>query len=98
MRASARSRSAVFFALGHSSVVVIAAALSVIVAALVGGVEALGLVAGKLGLAGGMWDAVIAANDNLGTLGYVIVAIFVASWAISVVAYRLMGYDKISSA
>ncbi len=71
--------------------------LSVVVAALVGGVEALGLVAGKLGLAGGVWDMVSAANDNSGALGYVIIALFVASWALSMLVYRLMGYDKISS-
>ena len=72
--------------------------MSVAVAALVGTVEGLGLVAGELGLAGGAWDAVIAASDNLGTLGFVIVAVFLASWAISVLAYRLMGHDKIGSA
>jgi high-affinity nickel-transport protein len=72
--------------------------MSVVVAALVGGVEALGLVAGKFGLASDLWDGVIAASDNLGTLGYVVIAVFVASWGISVLAYRLMGYDKISSA
>jgi len=72
--------------------------MSVAVAALVGTVEGFGLVAGELGLAGGAWDAVIAASDNLGTLGFVIVAVFLASWAISVLAYRLMGYDKIGSA
>jgi len=72
--------------------------MSVLVAALVGGVEALGLVAGKLGLAGGLWDVVNGVSDNLGILGYVIIAVFVASWAISVLAHRLMGYDKIGSA
>ena len=72
--------------------------MSVVVAALVGTLEGLGLVADKLGLAGGLWDAVIAASDNLGTLGFAIVAVFLASWAISVLAYRLMGYDKIGSA
>jgi high-affinity nickel-transport protein len=72
--------------------------MSVIVALLVGGVEALGLLAGKLGLAGGLWDMVNAANDNLGTLGYVIIAVFVTSWGLSMLVYRLMGYDKIGSA
>jgi high-affinity nickel-transport protein len=72
--------------------------MSVIVALLVGGVEALGLVAGKLGLAGGLWDAVNAANGNLGTLGYVIIAAFVAAWILSMLVYRLMGYDKIGRA
>jgi high-affinity nickel-transport protein len=72
--------------------------LSVLVAALVGGVEGLGLMADKLGLAGGLWDAVNGVSDNLGILGYVILAVFVASWGISVLAHRLIGYDKIGSA
>ena len=72
--------------------------MSVVVAALVGTLEGLGLVADRLGLAGGLWEAVIAASDNLGSLGFAIVAVFLASWVISVLAYRLMGYDKIGSA
>ncbi len=72
--------------------------MSVVVAALVGGIEGLGLIAGKLGLAGGLWDAVITASDNLGALGFAIIAVFLASWAISVLAYRLMAFDKVGSA
>ena len=72
--------------------------MSVVVALLVGGIEALGLVASKLRLAGGLWDMVTAANGNLGTLGYVIIAVFVACWGLSMLLYRLMGYDKIGSA
>jgi high-affinity nickel-transport protein len=72
--------------------------MSVVVALLVGGVEALGLVAGKLGLAGGLWDIVSAVSGNLGMLGYVIIALFVASWLLSMLVYRLMGYDKIGPA
>ncbi len=72
--------------------------MSVIVAALVGGVEALGLIAGKIGLSGGPWNMVNAASNNLGMFGYVIIALFVASWAVSILVYRLMGFDKIDSA
>jgi nickel/cobalt transporter (NiCoT) family protein len=71
--------------------------MSVVVALLVGGVEALGLIAGKLGLAGGAWDIINAARGNLGMFGYLIVALFVASWLLSMLVYRLMGYDKIGS-
>ncbi len=71
--------------------------MSVVVAVLVGGIEALGLLAGKLGLAGGLWDIVGAANDNFGVLGYLIIGFFVASWILSMLVYRLMGYDKIGS-
>ena len=71
--------------------------VSVVVAVLVGGIEALGLVAERLGLEGGVWDAVNLASGNFGVLGYAIVAIFVASWLISFVIYRVMGYDKLGA-
>src|SRR6266571_2730598 len=38
--------------------------VSVIVAVMVGGVQALGLLADKFGLSGGVWDAVTGLNDN----------------------------------
>ncbi|HEY4406705.1 MAG TPA: HoxN/HupN/NixA family nickel/cobalt transporter [Xanthobacteraceae bacterium] len=69
--------------------------VSVIVAVIVGGVEALGLVADKLGLQGGLWDAVASLNDNFGALGYLIIGIFAASWIVSVLIYRFKGYDRL---
>lgn len=72
--------------------------MSVVVAVLVGGVEALGLVAGKMGLVGGLRDTVGAASDAIGLFGCVIIALFVASWVVSMLLYRLMRYDKIGSA
>jgi nickel/cobalt transporter (NiCoT) family protein len=71
--------------------------VSVVVAVVVGGIEALGLVADKFGLEGGVWDAVNFANNNFGTLGYAIIAIFVASWLVSFVVYRVMGYDNLGA-
>jgi high-affinity nickel-transport protein len=70
--------------------------VSVVVALAIGGIEALGLVADQFGLTGGVWDGVNAVNDNFGALGYVIIAIFVASWLISFVIYRVMDYDKLT--
>ncbi|MDB5617378.1 HoxN/HupN/NixA family nickel/cobalt transporter [Tardiphaga sp.] len=69
--------------------------VSVIVALLIGGVEALGLIGRKLDLTGSFWNGIEALNENLGALGYVIIAIFLASWMISVIVYRLKGYDDI---
>src|SRR6478672_5051466 len=63
-------------------------AVSVLVALIVGGLEALGLIADKLSLQGGFWDVIGALNDNFGTLGYLIIAIFAASWIISAIVYR----------
>jgi high-affinity nickel-transport protein len=71
--------------------------VSVVVAMLIGGIEAFGLAADQFGLSGGMWDAVAFANDHFGVLGYAIVAIFVLSWLASIVVYRLKGYDKLEA-
>jgi high-affinity nickel-transport protein len=72
-------------------------AVSVLVAVIVGGLETLNLIGGRLGLTdgGGFWGAVGSLNDNFGMLGYVIVGVFLAAWAISYVVYRVKGYDEI---
>jgi high-affinity nickel-transport protein len=72
--------------------------VSVVVAVIVGGVEALGLLADRLGLQGGFWSAVSSLNDNFGTLGYLIIGIFAVSWIVSVLLYRFNGYDRIEPA
>ncbi|HXI99983.1 MAG TPA: HoxN/HupN/NixA family nickel/cobalt transporter [Micropepsaceae bacterium] len=73
-------------------------AVSVFVALLVGSVEALGLVADKFALHGGVWDWVTALNSQFGVLGYLIIAVFVLSWIVSVAIYRLKGYDQLEPA
>lgn len=73
-------------------------AVSVVVAVLVGGIEALGLLADQLGLQGGLWDVVGTLNDNFGVLGYVILGFFVVSWIVSIAVYRYKGYDDIEAA
>jgi high-affinity nickel-transport protein len=70
-------------------------AVSVLVALIVGGLEALGLIADKLSLQGGVWDVIGALNDNFGTLGYLIIAIFAGSWIISAIVYRVKRYDEL---
>jgi high-affinity nickel-transport protein len=74
-------------------------AVSVLVAVVVGGLEALNLVGDRLGLtgAGGFWGAIGALNDNFGVLGYLIVGIFVAAWLVSYVIYRCNRYDDIEA-
>ena len=72
-------------------------AVSVLVAILIGGIETLGLIGGQLGLTegGGFWGVIGALNDNFGALGYAIIGIFALSWIVSVVIYRVKGYDKL---
>jgi high-affinity nickel-transport protein len=70
-------------------------AVSVIVALLVGGIEALGLIGDKLSLTGRFWDFIGSLNGNFGTLGFVIIGIFALCWLGSLALYRWNGYDKI---
>jgi high-affinity nickel-transport protein len=72
--------------------------VSVLVAVLVGGIEALGLVAEQLHLEGPFWNMVGALNDNFGSLGYLIIAIFAGSWLVSMAVYRLAQFDRLEPA
>jgi nickel/cobalt transporter (NiCoT) family protein len=69
-------------------------AVSVLVASLIGGIEALGLIADKLGLAGGFWDMIGNLNGGVANFGYLVIGIFIASWAISYLIYRWQGFDR----
>jgi high-affinity nickel-transport protein len=71
--------------------------VSVIVALIVGGMEAVGLLKDQLNLSGGVWDFVGSLNDNFGTLGFVIIGVFVLSWVGSVIFYRVNGFDRLES-
>ena len=70
-------------------------AASVIVALLIGGVEALGLIADQLRLEGSLWRVVAALNENMADFGIAVVGIFVLCWAVSALVYRRMGYDRL---
>lgn len=69
--------------------------VSVVVAVVIGGIETLGLIANKLELEGGIWDVISALNEHFGMLGYVIIGVFVVSWLISLLVYRIRRYDEI---
>jgi nickel/cobalt transporter (NiCoT) family protein len=69
--------------------------VSVVVAFTVGGIEALGLLAGQFHLKGGFWDLVSRLNDHFGTLGYLIIGLFALSWIVSIAIYRWRGFDRI---
>ena len=71
--------------------------ISVVAALVIGGVEALGLIAERLALEGPFWGAVAALRDNFGFLGYGIVVFFVASWLVSYLVYKAKGYDRLET-
>ncbi len=75
---------------------VVVTLVSVLVALVVGGIEAANVVGLQLNLTGGIWDGLRGLGENFGTLGAVIVAIFILSWGISTVIYRLRGYDSVT--
>ncbi len=68
--------------------------ISVLVALLVGGVEVLGLAVDKLGLTGPFWTLIGALNRNFGSLGYLIIAIFIVSWLGSATIYRVKCFEE----
>lgn len=61
--------------------------VSVLVALIVGGIEAASIIAPRNGLA--------ALSDNFETLGFLIVGIFLASWGVSTAIYKLRRYDEL---
>lgn len=69
--------------------------VSVLVALVVGGLEALGLVAEHFALGGVFWDAVRRMNENFGALGYLIVGLFVLSWIVSIAFYKWQKIEEL---
>ena len=68
--------------------------VSVVVALGVGGIEALGLLAGQFHLKGRFWGLIGQLNGNFGTLGYCIVGLFVMSWIVSIAIYKWRRFDS----
>ncbi|MFP5228319.1 MAG: HoxN/HupN/NixA family nickel/cobalt transporter [Acidobacteriota bacterium] len=69
--------------------------VSVLVALVVGGIEALGLIGGHLHLQGGFWAFIERLNSNFGVLGYFIIAIFALAWILSVAIYKLRRFEDL---
>jgi len=61
----------------------------------VGGVEALGLLAGHFRTGGIFWNAVRRLNNNFSALGYLIIAIFALSWIVSIAIYKWRRLDDL---
>ena len=69
--------------------------VSVVVALVVGGIEALGLLADQLHLTGSFFAAILRLNSNFGTLGYLIVGLFALSWIVSIAIYKWRRFDEL---
>ena len=55
---------------------------------MIGGIEALGLLAAKFNLVGTFWMAVGALNHDLESFGFLVIGSFVACWIVSALIYR----------
>ena len=73
-------------------------AVSVVVALLIGGVEAVALISETFGLNSGLWRWIAEINDDLANFGFVVVGIFVVAWIVSAAVYWLKGYDQVAVA
>ena len=51
--------------------------------------------ANHFNLEGGFWSWIVDLNANFGALGYGIAALFVTSWALSIIIYRGSGYHRL---
>jgi high-affinity nickel-transport protein len=71
-------------------------AVSVVVAVLIGGIEALGLLSDRLDLDGPFWAAIRDLNGSLGGAGFVVIAAFVLCWTISALIYRWKRLDELA--
>lgn len=67
--------------------------VSVVIAVLVGSIEALGLLVGKLNLEGPLWEVIRAMNQNFSAVGYLITGVFLIGWLLAVAIYRMKRLD-----
>ncbi len=72
--------------------------VSVLVAILIGGIEALGLLAARLGLTGPVWAAIGRLNEHANDLGFCIIGLFLLAWALSWLIYRVWGFERLEGA
>src|SRR5579885_1731365 len=71
--------------------------ISVLVALVVGALEVVGIIAGQLNLSDGVWGFLgsLSSGNNFGYVGIGIVGIFILSWLISTIIYKVKKYDDL---
>jgi nickel/cobalt transporter (NiCoT) family protein len=70
--------------------------ISVLVALFIGSIEVLQVIRGETGASGGLFDW--ASNVSLANLGYYIIGIFMSSWIISMLVFKLRRIDRLDDA
>ena len=69
--------------------------VSIVVALLIGGIEALGLVGDQFKMQGVVRDTIGSLNAHFGLLGFIIIGVFAVCWMDSILIYRRNRYDDI---
>ena len=72
--------------------------VSAVVALAVAGIEALALMSEQLELKGRVWDQVNSLSEHWEMIGIFVVSLFIASWLVSMLVYRLKRYDEVELA
>jgi high-affinity nickel-transport protein len=67
--------------------------ISVLVALLVGTIEVMSIIAIEFHLSGGIWDYL--GNLDFGFLGGIIIGLFLVSWIVSTIIYKVKKFDDI---
>ena len=71
--------------------------ISFLIAFFIGGLEGLAVISSKLNLNTGFWAYIANLNNNIGSMGYYLIGIFIISWLISFLIYKLNKLDKITT-
>jgi nickel/cobalt transporter (NiCoT) family protein len=71
--------------------------ISALVAIVIGGIETAALIASQLDLTGGGWKIAGVLAEHFNALGFGIIGLFVAAWAISYFIYRWKRFDEIEA-
>ncbi|KAG9298138.1 hypothetical protein G9A89_002575 [Geosiphon pyriformis] len=69
--------------------------LSVLVAFIVGGIEFLNIIGEKLQLEGPFWDFFSGLGKNFGTIGYLIIGLFVGTFLLAKIFYQFSGLEDL---
>ncbi len=67
--------------------------ISILVALVIGGIEVLQVISTETGASGGLFD--LANNIPFSVLGFYIIGIFLGSWIVSMVVYKVRGIDQL---
>ena len=68
---------------------------SVLVAVLIGGIEALRPLGDQFGFSGWFWAGIGALNEDFNGLGFAVIGLFIVAWIRSAIIYRYQDLDNL---